>query len=228
MEVPETAISWLAAHSSSNAELATFSNVCRKWRDCVAKVIFKLARESLAGGDDADDLSLLLLPSMVRYILSKEKETDNKVESYCLAWFNPSGIKFKQLPLEDQEDSDFEDRIMTVNDHRGSVSPQQFAPGGEHMYVGSEDEKKKTRRQPSRSTTPTVNSLNNRLQRNDGGEQFVNCLYQWDGCKTPEEVLEPFGYSTVFIEVGIWYSVDLIPFMNALCNSPANHALRNS
>lgn len=203
MEFPEAAIRWLVLHSSSNTELATLSNVSRSWRHHIAESILEIAKQSLESKDDEDAAPLLLLPSMVRYILTNEMATDNQIESYCLAWFNPSGIKFNQIPMGVEDDSDYEDHVMMARDHRGADSPQQFAPGGEQMYAGSDEEKRMTWRQPSRSTTPTVNSLNAMLQPYGANDEVVNCLYQWDGCKDPEEVLLPFGYSSGFIQVSI-------------------------
>jgi len=157
-------------------------------------VLLEIARNSLENKSDKEPPKLLLLPSMLRYVMSKEMNTNNDIETYCLAWFNPEGIRFKQLPIEAQSDSDEGGLIMKVGDHRGVESPQSFAPGGEQLYAGSEDEKKKNaRRQPMRAT-----SL--RALENGGSDQFENCLYQWDGCQTPEEVLLPFGYAPSFIQ----------------------------
>lgn len=198
MDLPEPAIRWLVLNASSNAELACISNVCRKWREDVKIVLLEIARNSLENKSDKEPPKLLLLPSMLRYVMSKEMNTNNDIETYCLAWFNPEGIRFKQLPIEAQSDSDEGGLIMKVGDHGGVESPQSFAPGGEQLYAGSEDEKKKNaRRQPMRAT-----SL--RALENGGSDQFENCLYQWDGCQTPEEVLLPFGYAPSFIQVNIY------------------------
>jgi hypothetical protein len=195
MDLPEPAIRWLALHASSNAELACISNVCRKWRKNLKKVLLEIASDSLVTLDDNETPSLLLLPSMVRYVMSKEMNTNNHIETYCLAWFNPAGIKFKQVPIDPESDSDEGHQTMTVK-HRAVESPQSFAPGGEQLYAGSEDEKKKnSRRQPMRSTT-----ISARLRHGEG-DKFENCLYQWDGCRTPEDVLLPFGYASAFIQV---------------------------
>jgi len=202
MELPDSAIRLLVLYASSNADLASISNVCRKWRQITTETILNTARESLVKNkDDDEDTSLLLLPSMVRYVLSNEKDTNNNIESYCLAWFTPAGIKFKTLPIDPQEDSDEEyDQVMIAKDDgKGEDSPHAFAPGGEQLYAGSEDEKKNFRRPLSRSTTPTVNSLSARLRR-AGSNNVVNCLYQWNGLRHAEDVLAPFGYAKVFIQ----------------------------
>ncbi len=202
MELPDSAIRLLVLHTSSNADLACISNVCRKWREVTTNTILEIARKSLDQGKDGDAMSLLLLTSMVRHVMSNEKDTNNDIESYCLAWFTPAGIRFKPLPIDPQDGSDEDgDHVMMARDHRGEDSPHAFAPGGEQLYAGSEDEKKNSRRQPSRSSTPTVNSLNARLRR-AGAANVINCLYQWDGLRNAEDVLAPFGYAHVFIKVG--------------------------
>lgn len=132
--------------------------------------------------------------------MSNEKDTNNDVESYCLAWFTPSGIRFKPLLIDPKDNSDLEDQIQKRIEHQNEDTNQAFAPAGELPYAGSEDEKKNSRRQPSRSTTPTVNSLSARLQR-AGSPNTVNCLFQWDGLRNAEDVLAPFGYSRLFLKV---------------------------
>jgi hypothetical protein len=138
MDLPETAIQWLVSHASSNTELARLSNVCRKWRQIAIKTVLEQAQRSLDDDESSDQpSSLLLLPSMVRFLLCQEKSVDNQVESYCLSWFHPLGIEFKQLsidPLDDTDDSDEEDEIMWSRNHRGP-SPQPFAPSGRQSYA---------------------------------------------------------------------------------------------
>ena len=56
---------------------------------------------------------------MVRYLLCRQKSMDNKIESYCLAWFHPDGIEFKRLAIDPLDDSDEEGTIMNARDHRG-------------------------------------------------------------------------------------------------------------
>lgn len=199
MELPDSAIQLLVLFASSNTDLASLSNVCRKWREITTKSILDLSRNSLQTGDEEGPTSLLLVASMVRYLMSNEKDTNNDLESYCLAWFTPSGIRFKSLHIDPRDNSDLEDQVQTRIDYQNEDPPQGFAPAGELPYAGSEDEKMNSRRQPSRSATPTVNSLSARLQR-AGSPNTVNCLYQWDGLRNPEDVLAPFGYAHVFLK----------------------------
>jgi hypothetical protein len=207
MEVPDYCVHWLAVNASSNVELSTISNVCRKWRKIATDSILELARNSLSLDEDSEPPNFLLLPSMVRFVMSKGRKTNNEIETYCLAWFTPAGIRFKQLSIDPQDDSEDEEEPGSARVQTGkgfdSESPRQFAPGGEHLYAGSEDEsKKKNHRRPS-SRIQSLNSLNAKLQQSTGDNAFVNCLYQWDGLQSPEEVLGPFGYSSAFVEVGV-------------------------
>lgn len=202
MELPDCCVRWLAANASSNTELASISNVCTRWRKITADSILDLARNSLNNSGDAGNQNMLLLPSMVRFAMSKERKTNNDIETYCLAWFTPAGIRFKNLALNAEEDSSGDENDARTMDGIGPGSPREFAPGGEHMYAGSEDEeskKKKNRRMTSRAQS--VNSLKAKLQQSNGDDSRVNCLYQWDGLQTADQVLGPFGYSSTFVKV---------------------------
>jgi hypothetical protein len=203
MELPECCVRWLVVYSSSNTELANISNVSQKWRKIATDSILDIARNSLSVGEGGEEAKLLLLPSMIRFVMSNEQQTNNDVETYCLAWFTPAGIRFKSLSLDPQDDSEGEDvsgSIQTTS-AKSHESPREFAPSGEHFYAGSEDEanKKKYRRPSSRILS--LNSLKAKLQQNNGDTGFVNCLYQWDGLQSAEQVLMPFGYSPAFVEV---------------------------
>lgn len=211
MELPDSAVKLLVLFTSSNTDLASLSNVCRKWREITTKTIIDLSRNSLQSDDDDGPSSLLLVTSMVRYLMSNEKDINYDVESFCLAWFTPSGIRFKPLPIDPKDSSDLEDEVQTSMDQQNEDSHQAFAPAGELPYAGSEDEKKNSRRQPSRSTTPTVNTLSARLQR-AGSPNTVNCLYQWDGLRSAEDVLAPFGYARDFLKVSHGFSMISITF----------------
>jgi hypothetical protein len=204
MTVPEGAIRWLALNASSNVELAYLSNVSRRWREIVIGTILDQAERSLKDSDDERHTPLLLLPSMVRYIMSREKSTDNKVEEYCISWFHPDGIEFMQLPLDAMDDTDYgdDDQIIYAGDHRGD-SPQPFAPSGEQSYAGSEEEGKSSRKRRSRSPSALVSAVGAGLRRLDPSTSYVNCVYQWNGYKEAIEVLRPFGYSIDFVKVSL-------------------------
>jgi len=201
-------------------ELANVSNVCGKWRKIVADSILEVARNSLNDHEDDERRNLLLLPSMVRFVMCNEKKTDNEIETYCLAWFTPTGIRFKQLSIDPQDDSDDEedqpgyDRLQT---EKNLDLPREFAPGGEHLYAGSEDESKKKKNRKPSGRLPLLNSLKaTNLQQTTDDQSFVNCLYQWDGLRDPQEILRPFGYSASFVEVCVqmirgWSTKYLIP-----------------
>ena len=120
-KVPLVAIRWLAQNATSDVELAQLSNVSREWR---LQVGLSISTPSCA--------SRLLLPSMIRFsknkissssISSKTRQSLPDVvnnycqdlDSFCAAWFAPSGIQsipVSTLPLDDRQNELFS-RIMT-------------------------------------------------------------------------------------------------------------------
>lgn len=198
MDLPNSAIRLLVLYASSNTELACISNVCRRWREITTQTVLDTARESLEKAKDGDVSTLLLLPSMVRYIIGNEKDTNNDIESYCLAWFTPEGIRFRSLPANSQDSTDYEDGHAMMTSHHQEVAPSTFSPGGEQLHA---DETQSFRQQKIQPATPADRSIVARL-RTAGSESSINCLYQWDGLRDPVDVLVPFGYADVFIKVG--------------------------
>lgn len=216
MEVPEPLIRWLVLNSSSNRELARFSNVCRRWRTIAVET---LAQEATAAKkldkdkDQRQDMALLL-PSMLRYLAAGNKAADEARETYCLSWFHPSGILFKQLPLDGMDDSENGEShtVAMARDHRGDDSPRPFAPSGQQSYAGSEEERKSSRRQQNRSVTSSLISLTKRLRSLEETDRYVNCLYQWNGFSEAFQVLQPFGYEHDFVEVSCSWPRRLLLF----------------
>lgn len=200
MEVPEALIRWLVIQSSSNLELARLSNVSRRWRKIAVETLVQQAVEERQQEND----TVLLLPSMLRQIMARNGSSKvEESETYCLSWFHPSGILFKQLPLDPMDDSDTEENtnVAMARDHRSDDSLKPFAPSGKQAYAGSEDEKKSFRRQPSRSVASSLVSLTKRLRNLEETDRYVQCLYQWNGFSEAYQVLQPFGYASDFIEV---------------------------
>jgi hypothetical protein len=197
MSFPEPAIRWLVSHADSNAELANLSNVCREWREIAVNTVVDQAKGSLSDDAGKNPPLLLLLPSMGRSLLCKNRSTQNDFESYCLAWFHPDGIEFKQLSLDALNDSEEEDEVMYARDHRGD-SPPPFAPSGAHSYAGSEEERKPLKR---RSPTPLLTAASAGLRGLEPPGERVNCMYQWNGYREAIEVLRPFGYAHDFVKV---------------------------
>ena len=161
--------------------------------------IFDQARQSLEDDSDKKPSSLLLLPSMVRFLLCQQRSFDNTLESYCVSWLHPDGIEFKPLAIDPMDDSDDDDEVMYARDHRGD-SPPPFAPSGEQSYAGSEEEEK-SRRQSSRSPTPLLAAVGAGLRRLEPPGKHVNCMYQWNGYREASEILRPFGYAHEFVKV---------------------------
>lgn len=161
---------WATRHASSNLELARLSNVNRNWRHIVVRVILEqVENESL-------QMSLLLLPSMVRSMWNK---TDEERDTFCAAWFPPEGIQIQQLPVPGELWEDGEET--------------QFAPSGVPFYAGSDEERmgRRTVRSPPRSRSRT------RYRQREG----PLCSHEWQGYRNPMDVLEPFEYAAAFVEV---------------------------
>jgi hypothetical protein len=137
----------------------------------------------------------LLLPSMIRYYLYqnsnrshssqekyhkqqyKQQRQIEEEETYCVAWFHPDGIKFKQLPiLEDDNNNDTLDCGERNQNTGGSMASKQSTSS------------------PSRS----VDVAHNR-QNNDKTIVTISCVYQWNGYSAAIDVLKPFGYTPSFL-----------------------------
>lgn len=131
--VPNEAVRWLTLYCSSNAELATLSNVSKRWRDIASKAlqddIIQKYCEHLVGNADRKEIraalagiypaAALLLPDMAMEVLARRKpslmqqtqtgisEIDcNEDGQFCLAWFAPKGIEKVSVRVKDEEDED--------------------------------------------------------------------------------------------------------------------------
>lgn len=235
--VPEVAIRWCLSHSViSNTGLATLSNVNRQWRQVTKQVIL----EQVVGQDSQEShLPLLLLPSMLRRLImytsttlgqDAEPFTPNAAaplspspnnETFCAAWFDPSGIRPLPVALsgcseendndyDDADENDYLDRTITVDDsgdwfrsnnhpyhHNHPIEP--FAPSGGPSYVASEHDNEDGKRGgggggPSltASNTPVASST-------EGEHNVVICADEWQGYRSPMDVLGPFGYTNSFV-----------------------------
>jgi hypothetical protein len=208
MEIPDIAIEWLLAHAANNVELATLSNVCRKWRKLAVIVVLEQGRKALANennkarSDQSSDgnsdgngkaCNLLLLPSMVRHLLCEKRSMDFDVETFCIAWFHPEGMQVTRVSVDNIDDS--EEEYM--------ASPEPFAPSGGPSYAGSEEEGKGSSRRKARSKSPTpvLRAVGVGLERLEAPSKQVSCLYQWNGYQDAVDVLRPFGYAPAFVKV---------------------------
>lgn len=192
MELPASALRWLVQHSSSNADVAVLSNVCQEWRRVVSETVLQMARDSLNCAADEPNPPLLLLPSMLRYILSEEEFACKSNESFCLAWFDPSGIEYTRVLRGAKDDSDDTSAVFSI-ENKGN-EPQPFAPSGVESYIGSEEERKVPKRQAGQNPR----KANGR--RIDDDPAYSDCLYQWTGYQSAYDVLVPFGYSYAFVK----------------------------
>ena len=143
--VEDIVVEWLLRHASlSNVELAHLSNLSQRWRHASKRAIFEQSTKS----NDRMDAPLLLLPSMVRFILTTtatHKETgeytvDNRhiktQDTFCAAWFHPDGIQ--ELPISLNGTLS----MLSVSDddysHTTSKSINAFSPNGEPLYDNSD------------------------------------------------------------------------------------------
>lgn len=175
MEVPVAFIEWWTEFATSNVDLARLSNVNRAWRRIVIRALLEQAQKK-------DNNTLLLLPSMIRAILSEDtaiKQGGN--DTFCAAWFHPAGIQIQQMAVVDD-----------VWEHEAAGSGGMFAPSGVPFYEGSEEEQLTgrfgIRTIPRRGRTP---------HRQEG----PLCSHEWQGYREAIDVLEPFGFAPYFVEV---------------------------
>lgn len=185
MQVPEVFVAWWTRHASSNVDLANLSNVNRQWRNIVVNVLLEQAEE-----EQVSSSSLLLLPSMLRGILTGTTAPSNhENDTFCAAWFHPSGIQIQQLGLvTGGEVWDFEGEDTT------------FAPSGGAFYGGSDEER--PRRSRNFSSASRGRSLLRRHEEQQQAQQEGPlCSHEWQGYRHPMDVLESFGYAEHFVQV---------------------------
>ena len=183
MEVPEAFIEWWTQNAASNVDLASLSNVNRKWRNVVMRSLLNQVEESVerknSSTPSSSSASLLLLPSMLRAIMlsnSDHKPSDD--ETFCAAWFHPAGIQIQQL--------------NTPSDMWDEGESDMFAPSGVPFYAGSEEEgasRALALKSPRGGRTCPL------LQK-----ERPLCSHEWRGYRNPMDVLEPFGYAAYFVE----------------------------
>jgi hypothetical protein len=140
LSVEDIVAEWLLRYASlSNVDVAHLSNVSRRWRQASKRAIF----EQTTKPSDRFGITLLLLPSMVRYIMSSAKdrvESDNNnvgvTDTFCAAWFHPDGIQ--ELPISLNGSAS----IISASDddysHTTSKSINAFSPNGEPIYDASD------------------------------------------------------------------------------------------
>ena len=117
MGVPEVAVRWLLRYAENNSELATLSNVCRSWRANAVAMVLELAQESLDSIKLEGPTSMLLLPSMIKCLLRSSEDDTVSADTFCIAWFDPSGMETRAVPLtanysDDDDDSEQERQFL--------------------------------------------------------------------------------------------------------------------
>ena len=132
--VPSVAIRWAVHNTNTNVELASLSNVSRRWREIVAECVVETG--SLDSNDKRTPAPLLpsgftrlLLPSLIRYFCAShsnrrppqlgeetERVDEEDNETYCVAWFHPDGIRSKRLPSQNPSPGISEERGQQGHD----------------------------------------------------------------------------------------------------------------
>lgn len=205
VQVPDVAIRWIALNSApSNYELACLTNVNRFWRNVVKDTVIEQALDNQGGSRR----QILLLPSMIRRLLALLEQnaarTPGRDETFCAAWFQPSGVQ--QLAVSLQQNIE-EDEGSLVSAPQTSIS-EPFAPSGNQTYEGSadEDDKRSTRsrhrsrHRRNRSRSPASLSIRwTKTVEEEVVEGNVLCCPEWRGLRLPMEVLAPFGYAETFV-----------------------------
>lgn len=150
----------------SNVDMANLSNINRAWRNAVKKSIILESKRKRSNLDCSMKKQLLLLPSMVKRLLTGTPNTetlvnvsvdgfpiceeyqDDHIETFCAAWFPSEGIQVTTLDtLSDDETAGMDDvslvRGVAPSSHGGasSVAKTSLLFGSE-VYDRSDDDHK--------------------------------------------------------------------------------------
>ena len=222
--VPLVAVRWAVYEAFTNVELATLSKVSRSWREIVAQCIIdavspKGDKKKLLEQPPPSTFTRLLLPSIIRHFYAshsdfrstphqEEKQEEEVDETYCVAWFHPDGIKFKQLSLVNTtlETCD-EDRDQDYDVHQidSEVTTMKTVPD-EKIEASRNDHKFLfTKSNSPLNQTSAASSLPMSSPARDNIMDWGgSILYQWDGYTEAIDVLGPFGYSNSLLRVSMF------------------------
>ncbi|OEU20741.1 hypothetical protein FRACYDRAFT_234372 [Fragilariopsis cylindrus CCMP1102] len=125
MTIPLPCLVWIVYNASTNVELATLSNVSHSWREIVVQCIIRAVGEGEEEEEEEEE--------------EGRRQRQIEEETYCVAWFHPDGIKFKQLPiLEDDNNNDtpnFGERNQNTGGSMGYVNA--VLTGAPKQYTSS-------------------------------------------------------------------------------------------
>jgi hypothetical protein len=197
--LPRAAMQWILQHSvASNVELARLTNVCRAWRMQVEAVLLETIIQDDTDDDDTNTnnttnhvpsrLGSLLLPCMLQhqqrqlsasfssstsgsYSSAHTTTINNTIaeETFCAAWFPPSGIQVVRVPLVASNNSNWND--TTENNQQ--------------------------QQQQRQSTATTITAASTRTVSQQ--LPTVPCVLEWKGYQDAADVLLDFGYAPVFV-----------------------------
>jgi hypothetical protein len=159
--VEDVIVDWLLRNAFlSNVEFAHFSNISKQWRQASKMAILKQLSEPY-GTDER--LSLLLLPSMVRFIMAsytqkaesgshlRDQNATGNCDTFCAAWFHPDGVQ--ELPISLNSNHTILSASDDDHSHTTSKSGPAYTLNGEATYDNSDkDDDTKDDTRSSRSS----------------------------------------------------------------------------
>ena len=220
--VPQPAVRWIVYNAFTNVELAALSNVSRRWREIVAQcvvgaVILEDDERISRAQPPPLTFTRLLLPSLIRNIYTsysnfpspqpggqKKPKKEEYEETYCVAWFHPDGIRFKQIlqnpspeMCEEGGQQEYEIAPMHLETTVRKLGTDEV------IGIHTGDQKSIVTKIDSRlNQTIAASKLHVSSPAEDNMmNQWSSILYQWDGYSEAIDVLQPFGYSRSLLQV---------------------------
>jgi hypothetical protein len=225
--VPHVALHWFLQYNcTSNSDLASVSNVNRRWRKITftflkdafqAKVEEKSASSDIHMEGSQDEKSgnssnnpgiyRLLLPDMAIEIARRRLAamnysshlTSQESEAFCLAWFHPKGIQLRTIDLSDNcyhDDYSISSEFGEDNVHELVHGNTDLNASLQHLRQATQNLK---RANNGGIDTKTYAKTNNNLQ---------TVTDEWQGYRSATDVLIPFGYSTAFVQTFLKYAAE--------------------
>ena len=209
--VPDVSIKWILQYNcTSNVDLATLSNVNRRWRHMTLKYIQDVLKsvieeeqeqeqeqkeEQESSGVMSYPILGLLLPDMAVEIAKRRLVSMNFTTSFlsrqssafCLAWFSPGGIRLRTIDLS-----------------------ENLADDNDNDYSSSSTCDIATRLKQLRQATHRLKSNRSMTKMTKKSSNLQTVTDEWQGYQNATDVLKPFGYATAFVNDVLHYSAEYI------------------
>ena len=204
-DLPYVAIKWVILNCTSDTELATLSNVSKRWRRIVTKEIISFVTSITDCGADQSSV------------------TDNAIDNEKIAASSPSSFNktlknlatlplfslilpsmlIERLKLDSMNVADTKQSHLRVHQDFRKDSIQDrfclawFHPAGIQLADLSASKKFSNKNWHERiiPCIPPEQILSNTSSAND------SCVLEWRGYRNAEEILRPFLYCKLFIQV---------------------------